>query len=100
MKLRLCPLCSKSFRVAEYEYRENKRMFCSMKCKSMTLRTLVECLWCDRTFIIKKSSIRNGRGKYCCLQCYKEAWAAYIASYIANIRWKSHRTRKSTFYSP
>lgn len=100
MKLRLCPLCAKTFRVANYEYKEDRRMFCSMSCKSMTLRTLVECLWCDKTFIMLKSRLKNGRGKYCCVQCFREAWVAEIASVAGLTRWKRRRTGKSTFYNP
>jgi hypothetical protein len=83
MKLRVCPVCSKEFRVTEWEYKLNLHTFCTNSCRKMFLRTMVECLRCKKTFTAYKSRTNIGRSKYCSVDCARSVWREYWSKEIS-----------------
>jgi hypothetical protein len=86
MKLRVCPVCSKEFRVTEWEFKHDLHTFCTISCRKMFLRTLVECKECKRTFTVFKSVVKRERGKFCSSQCYRSFWVNNYSSALAKMK--------------
>jgi len=78
MKMRVCPTCSKEYRVLEWDFKRDQRLFCSQSCKKMATRLFVNCLYCNKIFWVYRSWIARGRGKYCSQRCvgaaFSERW--------------------------
>jgi len=93
---RKCEFCNK-----EYEYVKNKngKRFCSPECRyaawkgennpryNKESKTNINCANCGKEFIIYKSWIKNGDGKYCSKKCqYEHRSEIYTGENSAN--WK------------
>jgi very-short-patch-repair endonuclease len=72
--LKVCILCNRKFKVQPA--RENKRKFCSKKCKDDFERDYIEakCQNCLKIFQLSRADFNRGRGHFCsrdCFICYR-----------------------------
>ena len=70
MKLRVCPTCSKEFRVFERDYALGRKLYCCIGCRRKKEDIFVECKNCKNILRRLPSEIRQGRRLYCNLTCY------------------------------
>ena len=73
----VCEYCGRSFQRPKANAR-GKKQFCNIECMRMYEKTRwVErkCIWCGKTFKIRKSTIlsTNATGNYCSKECYDNA---------------------------
>jgi hypothetical protein len=104
MKLRVCPTCSKEFRVFEYLYKNGRSLYCCRACKMMQECTYVSCGVCEKIFRVTFSLIKNNRGKYCSVDCYRKFWKDNYSSALgrkgfeAREKNKNKVTRQKSFW--
>lgn len=63
-------------------------------------KAMVKCKGCSFLFIIRKSVLKRGRGKFCRSECYKEYWVKNYASKLGSVgyeaRLRNEEKRKSS----
>ena len=74
MRLRSCPVCTTVFRVSEFNYKHNYKMYCSRSCKEMHTHVYVDCGYCKRYFWVYRSRI-GLNGNYCSRRCMAGGFA-------------------------
>lgn len=89
MPLIKCAYCEKEFRVKPFRIKQTKgkEICCSKSCLKKLSFTEVSCLNCGKHFLVHRSRLKYGHGKFCSWKCRFE-WASLNKSGANSPSWR------------